>query len=436
MRRPRVLFVSHDPVGEEMAGLGIRYTELAGVLASHHSVTIAHGGAHAGRLPSGATTVPFMPHEPSALRPLIETADVVIAHPQWPLAMDWLARSRARVIFDLYDPETFETLELFAGRRRPLRNLMVQLTLDRLHDALRTGHHFMCASESQRDLWLGALLSQRLLDPERYDADPALRDVIDVVPFGVPVEPPVAEPGAIGPRERFAAVGRDAELVLWNGGLWRWLDAETAIRAIALVAKRRPRVRLVFMGAAAVPAAKEATEAARALAASLGVLDRVVVFNDRWVAYAERAAWLTQADCALATHPDHVETRFAFRTRVLDCLWAGLPVVSTSGDWLGERIERDGLGATSPPREVEALAAAVEHVLDAGRASFAEPIARVAAEYRWPRVAAPLVRWAGLPGEVRTVGDAPGAAGPTPAHRARSAAYRFGFRRILHRRAG
>ena len=84
-------------------------------------------------------------------------------------------------------------------------------------------------------------------------------------------------------------------------------------------------------------------------------------FNDDWVPYAHRGAWLLQADCAVAAHHDHLETRFAHRTRLLDCLWAGLPVVCTRGDELAERIERDDLGATVASRRIpRALAAALD----------------------------------------------------------------------------
>jgi hypothetical protein len=37
----------------------------------------------------------------------------------------------------------------------------------------------------------------------------------------------------------------------------------------------------------------------------------------------------------VSTHYEHVETTFAFRTRILDYLWAGLPVVATGGDAFG-----------------------------------------------------------------------------------------------------
>ena len=92
------------------------------------------------------------------------------------------------------------------------------------------------------------------------------------------------------------------DVVLWNGGLWPWLDPFTAIRAAALAAERRPRLRLVFMGAAPQLAAQRTAELARELARELGVLDRVVHFNDHWVPYERRGDWLTTATLR-ALHP-------------------------------------------------------------------------------------------------------------------------------------
>ena len=431
-RRRQVLFVSADPVGASMAGVGIRYFELARVLAEHADVVIAHTGA-ADETLEGIPTVAYRPHTPNRLREPLSRADVVIAQPQWPLINRWLRRGRSRVVFDIYDPETFETLELMATERPLVRRAFTDLTLDRLHDALRTGHHFMCASEKQRDLWLGAMLSQRLIDPRGYDRDPTLRSVIDTVPFGLPGQAP-SPPADAGPRGRLAGVDGDSELVLWNGGLWNWLDPVTAVRAAALLAARRPRLRLVFMGAARQTAAAEATDAAHAAARELGVHGSVVHFNETWVPYEERAAWLMQADCAISTHAEHLETRFAFRTRLLDCFWAGLPAVCTAGDDLADRVARDDLGAVAPPGDVGAVADALEQVLDRGRDSYADALARVALDYRWPRVASPLVAWVTLQAPPARLGDTHGATRATPAHLMRSAAYLAGGRLVLDRR--
>jgi glycosyltransferase involved in cell wall biosynthesis len=330
--------------------------------------------------------------------------------------MALLRRSGARLIFDLYDPETFPTIEHLAGRPAPLRRLMSAFSIDRVAEALRIASHVICATERQRDLWLGALLAGRALTPALYDRDPSLRAVIDVVPFGVPRDPP--RPGGVDPiRARFPALAPGDEVVLWNGGIWPWFDAPGAIAAVGALAERRPGVRLVFMGATAFGPAQRASRAARAAAG--GLLDRVILFNDAWVPYAERDGWLLAADCALSLHHEHLETRFSSRTRLLDCFWAGLPVVATRGDELAERIERDGLGAAVAPGDVAGATRELEAVLERGRAAYAPALARAAAEHSWERVAAPLVAMVTAPG---------GRLGPPAAlrvtERARNLAYR------------
>ncbi|HTA36251.1 MAG TPA: glycosyltransferase family 4 protein [Solirubrobacteraceae bacterium] len=422
-----------DAVGAEMAGLGIRCWELARALSASAAVTVAHGGSERGQR-EGIELVPFRPHAPKALRELIARADMIVAHPQWPLVDRWLKRSPARVVIDLYCPETLETLELASGRFGPARRALTATTLDRLHAALRTGHNFICASESQRDLWLGAMLGLRLIGPRLYDADPSLRETIDLVPFGVPREPPRTLAG-VGPRETIAGVDSDSELVLWNGGIWRWLDAPSAIRAVGELASRRPRLRLVFMGGAPDhPAAAQSTREARALAEQLGLLGSVVHFHESWVPYAERGTWLQQADCAISAHAEHLETRFAYRTRLLDCFWAGLPVVCTSGDDLAEYVVRERLGAVAPPQDVGALAVALEQVLDDGRDSYAACLAVAAERHSWEQMAAPLARWMAAPRPTARPGDSPGALRRGLAQRAREAAYLAGGRILLDRR--
>jgi glycosyltransferase involved in cell wall biosynthesis len=257
--------------------------------------------------------------------------------------------------------------------------------------ALADGDHLMCASEKQRDLWLGAMMAERLLSPAEYARDPSLRERLDCVPFGLPSEPPVA--GGAGARARFPQLRSEDELILWNGGIWAWLDPCAAVRAVGLLRARRPRAKLVFMGASTMPAAVQAEREARELARSLGLLGEQVLFNDEWVPYERRADWLLEADCVLSTQADHLETRFAFRTRLLDALWAGVPIVCTAGDELGERVQRERLGASVPPGDPEAIAAALEDVLEQGRAAYSERLREAAASYAWPRVAAPLVRW-------------------------------------------
>lgn len=413
-----------------MNGVGIRYYELAKALSEHADVTIA-----AGRMDYRDPTdyqeqmeipvVPYRQQEPDVLRPLIEAADTVIARPQWPIVSRWLRRAGPRLIFDLYDPEGLELLAGMSGVWSDRRLSISQaLVIDRLSDALRDGHHFVCAGDRQRDLWLGAMLAERLIQPGVYRRDPTLRSLIDVVAFGLPVEPPVRTRPE-GLRQKFPQIGPDAEIVLWNGGIWPWLDPSTAMRAMALLERRRPQARLVFMGAPSVPEMRVATDEARRLAAELDLLERTVYFNDQWVPYRDRANWLLDADCAVSSHYEHIETRFAFRTRLLDCFWAGLPIVCTRGDELSDMVERQGLGATVDQGDPEQLAEALDRVLARGRTAYARGLRGAAERHAWPVVAAPLVGFIEAPFLPPRLGERLGGSlAKRPAHRLRNNGYR------------
>ena len=93
----------------------------------------------------------------------------------------------------------------------------------------------------------------------------------------------------------------------------------------------------------------------RALVDELGLEGSHVFFNDGWVRHDERADHLRDADVGVSTHLDHIETEFSFRTRILDYLWAGLPIVTTGGDAFADLIERAGAGWVVPPGDVVAL---------------------------------------------------------------------------------
>jgi len=129
-----------------------------------------------------------------------------------------------------------------------------------------------------------------------------------------------------------------------------------------------------------------------------------VFFNQGWVPYSERANVLLDADLGVSTHLDHVETAYSFRTRLLDCLWAGMPQVATRGDSLAELIEAEGLGLTVPAGDVPALAAAIGRMLDEPDLAAASRAAarRVAGDFTWPTVLAPLVDFCADPHRART----------------------------------
>jgi hypothetical protein len=141
-----------------------------------------------------------------------------------------------------------------------------------------------------------------------------------------------------------------------------------------------------------------AVERARTRARAHGLLDTHVIFND-WVPYDERAAYLREADIGVSTHRQHLETRYSFRTRMLDYLWAGLPIVCTEGDFFGDLVQRRGLGRAVPAGDADALAVAIAAMLDDSEARGAtrEAIADVSQQMTWDAVTAPLQTFCAVP---------------------------------------
>ena len=389
----KILVVSNDRIGPRMAGPAIRYWNFARELSREHEVTLMAPGpveVAAERF----EIVQAQDFGGRAFRELARRFDVLVAQNLLPWTMRALAKEPVRVIYDLYDPFLVENLGLFARQATTRRYQDALLRANSLAQevALATGDAFVCASERQRDLWLGMLGVLGRLTQDEYARDPSLRRLIDVVPFGLPAEPPEPAPPAL--KGVVEGIGTDDKVLLWGGGVWNWFDPLTPIRAVAKLAERRDDVKLYFLGIQHPnPETEEMTMADEAvsLARDLGVLDRFVFFNYGWVPYEERASFLLEADLGVTAHEDNVETRFAFRTRVLDYLWAGLPIVSTEGDVLSELVEEHSLGRVLAPGDVDGWVSAIEELL-----ADPEPARRAIAEahrrFAWPEVVKPLLR--------------------------------------------
>lgn len=382
-----VLVLSWDRVGERMAGSAIRAVELGRALASSGlAVTIGapHGSALEGTEPVNLTLATFDPG--ASLAPLVAAADVVVVSGRFEL----MTAVKKPLVVDLYDPFVLSNLDLYGERfdRSQGRSL---LSLRWLEHHLANGDFFLCASETQRSFWLGMLAAAGRVNHANYADDPELRRLLAIVPFGVPGTDP--EPGAPAVKGVLPGIDAGDRVVTWAGGMWNWVDPLTLVRATALVRERRPEVKTLILGTRHPnPEIGEMAIArqARALATELGLAERGVTFVD-WVPYAERHRFLLESDVGVSLHRSGVESEFAFRTRVLDYLWCGVPMVVTAGDELASRVEREDLGRVVAPDDPAAVAAAIEALLDAPDAAARK--ARIAAArdaLRWSRIVGPL----------------------------------------------
>ena len=376
-----------------MAGPGIRAWELSSVLAAEHRVTlVAIGGA--------LTSHPLVrvldgPSLSSAeVESLAREHDVALLQGHALRRYPFLASiPTLALVIDLYDPILFEILCL--DHHQPAEQ--ERFFFDNqgiLIEQIQAGDFFVCASERQRDFWMGMLAAVGRISPRTLAADANLRRLIDVVPFGVPDSaPPEGRPGLL--RGGMPGIAADDFLLVWGGGLWDWFDPLTVIRAIHQLSRTHPHVKLVFPGTQhpnpdVVP--MRMTAEAMQLSRTLELDGRSVFFNEGWVRYEERVGYLQEADLGVTAHFPSVETRYAFRTRVLDYLWAGLPVITTEGDEMAELVSALGIGEVVSFGDVDGWAMAIAGLAgeQARRDECAVRARQLAEQFRWTRVASPL----------------------------------------------
>ena len=405
----RIAVLTGDVLGARMAGPAIRALNIADQLSTSHEVTLvstassAAGRPLAGPVP-GVVDQPGRGHfrmvtvERGGLRGEVASADVLVIQGSVSLDAPWLLRTDKVVVVDLYDPVHLEQLEQSRDLTPRRRQLGIDLTVRILNEQLLRGDFLLCASEDQRRLWLGHLAALGRVNVDTHGQDPTLRSLLAVCPFGLPAAVPE---GRGHPVRAGLGLGADAKVALWAGGVYDWLDPLTAIRAVGRLSSRRPEVALVFLGMGHPNRGVTMTmpERCRRLSDELGLTGKNVFFKESWVEYDERQSYLLDADVGLTTHREHLESLFSFRSRVLDHLWTGRPVVTSDGDAMAALVRERGLGAVVPPGDVDALADALETLLydQSAWSSAAANVVAARGDFTWDRTLAPLVEFCAEP---------------------------------------
>ncbi len=395
--RRRIVVATGDTLAPQMAGPAIRAWQIAIALCREHDVElvttiecrdISHPDFRVRKVTD------------AELNDLVNGSDVTIFQGYLMNQHPVLLHTNKIVIADIYDPFHLEQLEQARDAGEAGRRVIVRAATEVLNEQLTRGDLFLCASRKQRDFWLGQLAAVGRVNPVTYDANESMDELVKVVPFGVSDDPPRSTRPVL--KGVVPGIGPDDQVVLWGGGIYNWFDPLTLLRAVDKLRARVPGVRLFFLGLKHpnpnVPEMRMAVETRR-LSDQLGLTDTHVFFNEGWVAYDDRQNYLLEADIGVSTHLDHVETEFSFRTRILDYLWASLPVVATGGDSFGDIIDSFGVGLTVPPGDVDALEAALFRLLDDAELAQGcrEASGRLADEYRWSQVLQPLIEFCRAP---------------------------------------
>jgi glycosyltransferase involved in cell wall biosynthesis len=374
-----IALISSEPIRPRMAGIGIRYFELARRLAERGIEVRLVSPAEPGEIEIPGVEVRRF--ERGRLAEILEGCAAAVAQGQ--LANDVvLELPQLPVAIDLYDPWLVENLSYAATLGLdPYRNDHATWVLQ-----MSRGDFFLCSSEEQRTYYLGFLTALGRVNPERLERDPDLETLIAPVPFGVPDELPPHRP-VLPPREA-------GERRLLFGGLYDWYDPWTLLDALdrldipgwTLLLIRNPN-------AEGTP--QRLLGEVEAHCRGLGWWGSRVKTLD-WVPAERRYDLLRDVDLLVAPHRPSLETRLSLRTRFLDALAAGCPVITSDGGTMSRLLREHRAGWVVPPGDADALAVAVREALTAEAATLEacrQGARELLRDFTWDRALEPLLRF-------------------------------------------
>jgi glycosyltransferase involved in cell wall biosynthesis len=316
--------------------------------------------------------------------------DVVLIHGH--LGNHYLSqRDDLPVVVDLYDPFLIENLHYHRELGfEPYRTDHATWKLQ-----LGRGDFFLCSSLEQRFFYLGWLGALGRVNPLALDDDPGLDRLIAELPFGTPAEDPPPRP----PRSSLFPGVDESAPVLYFGGIYDWYDPAVVLDALPEILKIDDRAVVIFVEhphPEGTPLSSAAS--ARRVAESRGWLGRSVRF-EAWRPYDRRFELASASDLAVVTHRPGLETELSLRTRMVDLLWLGLPVISTTGGAMARVIDSIGAGRTVAPKDPLSVSNAVRWFLENPQAREDASAAgqRWARARGWESVARPLLEFVSRP---------------------------------------
>ena len=162
----------------------------------------------------------------------------------------------------------------------------------------------------------------------------------------LPGAPSKQEEGGDSLKLRGEVFSNDAFVVLWCGGYNVWADVDTLFQAISQAMDRDPRIVYVSAGAAVKLAQNRSYDRLLEMIAASPHRDRFHMLG--WQPSKALPGLYHQADVGINLDAFHYETLTGTRTRLVEMMHYGLPVITTLGCELSQIVENQGLGLTFP----------------------------------------------------------------------------------------
>lgn len=228
----------------------------------------------------------------------------------------------------------------------------------------------------------------------RLSLETAEEELVHAIPFSIEDAPPRLP----GPVVRGRLVGEEEFVLLWSGSYNVWTDAETLFAGVDVAMRENPKIHFVSTGGSVPGYDDETYRRFVGLVASSPRRERFHLLG--WVQRERATTLLYEADLGVVIERRFHEGELGTKTRIVEWMAAGLPVLASDVSELPSHVAEAGCGFVVPPGDARALSRILlELARDRGRLERTSKAARtfLAEELAFSNACAPLLDWVQRP---------------------------------------
>lgn len=148
-----------------------------------------------------------------------------------------------------------------------------------------------------------------------------------------------------GSQNPYPAELQGRPVFLWGGGIWHWFDVPTLLESFRLLQEQKDPAALFFLvdcNPSGEPTQDSAPGRAISRARELGLLGNSVFFHSGAVLPEHLPSYLKHCTAGILSNASNLEAHASWRTRYLDLIWAGKPLLVNRCDTFAQKLELEG----------------------------------------------------------------------------------------------
>jgi glycosyltransferase involved in cell wall biosynthesis len=212
-----------------------------------------------------------------------------------------------------------------------------------MREILKKADKISVCSNTQKHLSVGELALAGRLTSKSFGYD-----FVDVVYPGIL---PKNEPSAVDNRSRIRAkvnINPQDYVVLWCGGYNAWTDVETLFRGLEIAMKANPRIHFLSVGASTYSNSETQYDLFQKLIHNSEQKENFHLLD--WQPWREIYGYYQASDIGVNIDALHYETIYGTRTRLLEMIGAGLPVITSLGSEISYMLHEKKAAVVFEPK--------------------------------------------------------------------------------------